>query len=305
MSKEKEKWLKQERKGDLNLFWFFILLIFVVSLRSGAFAQDLITPDKLSKLEEIEEKLFHEKYKNDSAESRISRIESFIFGTSKKDFDINSRLNYILSSLEKKVKLKPKIYTSEHKVIKPEPIVIEKETSDTDSSILGQVKKMEEEVFGDSFEEKSFNIRVEELEARLLSDFERIQSKQKALLDRVSYLVKKFNNTKNRISNIQQRLQNPIQHREIEQTYTLDPLTGLVINESTGEVAKDEFGNPIKVRLPSQIYPNNPAFPTQPNPLFPNAPYGTGQPSLQPQQLPPEFFLQQNGFDFGDDGFGY
>ncbi len=324
MLRRKEKKLKQERKeGKVSLIsvLFFIFLFFQLNFISLVLAEEanVASSDFFStSLDEVEEKVFFQKYSSDKKEDRLSRIEEFLFGTADNKKTNEERLNKITSSLTKKNTNKP-IPQENSEIVKPpeKPQV----TYDKDSSrgVIDTISQIEKKLFYKTFDELPFQSRVEQLESKVLTQSELNISKRKSLLERVTILVQRTGNSKNNPQN--QEVIKPVQRQpqyqknQGQQNYRIDPNTGEIVNEITGEVVKDSYGNSIMVKIPTQLpfqqpfpqddsyfpqaqgqYGNN--FPNQGNPLQQN-PY---QQQFIPGggQFPYNLLTNPNNFDPGN-----
>lgn len=268
--------------------------------------QDAKDKEIASKLESLEEKVFHQKYKTDSNEDRINRLEEFVFGQKYLISPPDVRLKNLTSALnleEEKSKAQ-----EPQESIKAEPLApktaeltedkpkIEYDES-TESGVFGAVSKIEMKVYHKTFNEIPFYKRIEKLEDEILTWRERNNTKKRPLIERVSILVRRVG--------IEVPEQIPIQAPQNQatkpsgpQSYVVDPNTGYLINEQTGEVVIDGSGNPIKVRVPKilqgQTIPqdnNNYQGNWKQNPFPQNAPYGNLP--LQPGNLPGQYFPGQ------------
>ena len=294
----------------------------------------------IKELDELEEKVLHQKYTAESNESRISRLEEFIFGKQFISLPIESRIGKLLTAipLSKREDIPttpnttPKITEESNKEITTAQKEQENKTQVVydeafNTGVLGAVSQIEIKIYKRNFNDIPFEKRVEKLEETILSRGELNQSRKKPLIERVSILVKKAglptvqeNGTGNQLNqqiNLPNYPNNNIQPQNsynAPQSYTVDPGTGFLINEQTGEITKDGFGNPIKVRVPQQILQRGPQqfppqFPGQQN-QFPNTvPYGNplqqgGIPGLPGGQFPYDQLFNQGGLDpGGEDGY--
>ena len=334
MLKEKEKVHKQEkRKGFKSTAFVFFLLFasFAFSYLSVS-AGDKESTASLD-LENIEEKVFHEKFTTLPKEERLTKLENFLFGISSPKESDELRLNKITSSISSEKKEEPK-KPQEAQLQKAEnetPEIIYDESANT--GIIGTISQIERRVFNKIYNELPFQKRVEQLEDRILSKSESLKNKKKTMLERVTILVQRIN------TNTQNNPQPPVIYPYIKQipnnfqpygqglgqgpkTYTIDPNTGALINEQTGELVRDNAGNPITVRVPSSL---SMSMPPEANYFPPNQNYGFGhgqgyglpqniltQPTF-PNQLPANPlnplnplnqinpFLDQNDYGYGAD----
>ena len=281
------------------------------------------------KISDLEDKVFHEKYTADKIEDRLGRLEDFVFGNKYSSLTVNDRLQKLAGALTSK--------TTDS--IPPESVAVKETPDDTptneprvvydesfNTGVIGAISQIESRVFGKTFNEYTFQKRIENLEQRILNRAEIAKNKNKTLIERVTYLVRRTG-----ISPVNPNIPviNPPVNPQITQSYTIDPGTGNLINEATGEIVKDSYGNPIQVKIPS-ILKQNPAnspgiynqFPQaqqqflQPLPQnaqpygnvlpqnqFPNSlPYGNQFPAPGlPQQFPYDFLFKQGGLDPGTD----
>ena len=284
---------KQKRKKDFSLYGLIacfltcflileVLLCFKVNAQEATFSKEHI-----KNIEELEEKIFYQKFNSNSIEDRLSRIEKFIFGKVSKEKDSTVRINNLSEALNKPEKGPEPFLPKPLPKITPEKVSPVLYGDSFNTGVLGKVKDIEMKLYGTSFETKPFQERIEDLEEKLLSSIERNKNKNKSLLERVSYLVDKF----------QPEKQNKINDNQI-QSYIIDPTTGSLINENTGEVIKDKYGNPIMVMHPqANSFPDeNFGVPNYENPFAPNL----TNPS-NPGQLPLDLLLKQNQINLDDD----
>ncbi|MBI3591646.1 MAG: hypothetical protein HY094_09765 [Candidatus Melainabacteria bacterium] len=331
MLRKKEKEHKpEERKGFSPLqkeFFFPILIILNIYLveisfqfQNSVFAEEtqntqaveqknigsteIKAKDSLQNLDTLEEKVLHQKFSNDSKEERIGRLEEFIFGTRTPNLSIESRINKLSAAIEPQKK---------EEKIKNEPVKIEPKQTEInnpiedpkviydapDSGVIGAISQIEMKVFNMTFNDIPFNKRVENVEDKILSKSEVYKARKKSLIERISILVKKSQLPVN-----QEKIPPTNPSNNQPQSYTIDPRTGYLINELTGEVVKDGSGNPVTVKIPRQL-----AIPQQPLPQ-PNyryqqnpssIPYGNNplQPGglPAPGQLPYDFLFNQGNFN--------
>jgi hypothetical protein len=345
--KRKEKEHKHEENAACKIsvtqkhfFTKFLIFIFLL-LNSVNFCyseESKVNPDIAQndlatiKISELEDTVFHEKYTAEKIEDRLGRLENFLFGKQYSSSTINDRLQKLSSALNLKstenTNIPPETVTakatpeSEQKEDN-EPKVVYDESFN--SGVIGAVSQIEKRVFGKTFNEYTFQKRVENLELRILNRAEIAKNKNKTLIERVTYLVRRTG-----ISTVNPNIPviSPQANPQVTQSYTIDPNTGNLINEATGEPIKDSYGNPIQVKIPS-VLKQNPAnspgiynqFPqtqqqfTQPqNPQpygnvlpqnqFPNSlPYGNQfpAPGFPPQQQFPYDFLFNQGVGGGLD----
>lgn len=295
---------KQKRKKDFSLYRLIACcLILTILFCFKVNAQEItLSNEYIKSIEQLEEKIFYQKFDNNTIEDRLSRIEKLIFGKISKENDPVVRINNLTEALNKPEEtlepLKPKPLPK----ITPETIPKEENTKEPkviygdsfNTGILGKIKDLEIKLYGTSFEDKPFQKRIEDLEDKLLSATEKYKNRSKPLLERVSYLLDKFSQNK----------QNETLDRQ-SQDYTIDPNTGLLINENTGEIVKDRYGNPIMIKHPeANLFPNqNLGIPDYENPFVPSLPYGNNSFTnpINPGQLPLDLFLRQNQINTDDD----
>ena len=295
MLRKKEKEHRQEKNEGFNLHTdkllvlFFLLLSIYLLETSGEF---VIAQDK--DLGTIEEKIFHQKFEKEPKEERVSRLEDFLFGTKHSGENLESRTTKIFAAIEPPAK-EPKSIKVEQILpkIEPERIETDKQGSGEpnivydeafNTGVVGAISQIESKVFNKTFNNLSFPIRVVNLEEKLLSRPEIIKNRKKPLIERVTILVQKAGLPVQKenppvIYPPQKSLQNNYQYKPQAQSYTVDPNTGLLINEQTGQPVKDNYGNPITVRLPQPL--------PQPQGVIPQDPYGF---------LPQQNQLNQYGF---------
>jgi hypothetical protein len=294
--KKRGKGLKLEKKEDKIIFALIIIfsLALIFTGASVSNAQEDLSP--------IEEKIFHQKYTNETNEQRASRLEEFIFGRKYQNEVFETRLNRILKALqlqkeEKKLekqaqsRLEAETITTSKKLpedtTKSKPKVIYDESFNT--GVLGAISQIELKIFNKTFNHIPFPTRVAALENQLLTKSEISKVRKQPLLERVSILV-------NRAGLIpSQPAQEPsinyqapqASQKPPSQSYTLDPRTNFLIDEDTGEIIKDNFGRPVRVKIPLEFQKQNQFNPTL---GFPQ------NPSQQQLQVPPlDFFLDQPG----------
>lgn len=314
MLRKKEKAHKQKRKEDKStsfrlFFLFFTVLIFSCFCNLNNVSAEEVSPPSAdvfsTSLDEIEEKVFHIKYSSDKKEDRLSRLEDFIFGTKNESKTPEERLKKISSSIETKpqpiVKKEaitpPPIEQPQIPQVKEEPKVVYDDNSK--NGVFGTITDLEKKIFNKTFEDMPFQKRVEQLEAKMLSRGELNKVKDQPLLERVTNLVQKGNpkpiqesfqviKPKNTLSQTNRQLNG-------QRNYRIDPNTGQIINELTGDIVTDSDGNPITVRVPTQI-PQQ-----QQQQYFPDQDDGYPVPGFGGQQQFPGYgaqqqFPQQNGF---------
>ncbi len=359
MLKEKGKVYKPEEKKGFNFLKILFLSYILVSstfLTNKIFAQEATpaptsTPADLAKdiesptttssikeLDELEEKILHQKYIKDSKESRISRLEEIILGRPSTNLTPDARLQKLLKAIppseDEKTIVLDKIPQPGESKLKPEelykdPLANEKDNTPKviydkgfNQGVFGAVSQIETKVFNKTFNEIPFEKRVEKLEETILSRWELNQNRKKPLIERVSILIKKTGVSvpqhdppvqlppSNFPQTVSPQNNSPQGNPNASQSYTINPNTGFLINEQTGEIAKDGFGNPIKVRVPQQLpqqfpqqAPPNYGYqaPGQQN-QFPNTvPYGNQFPQggLPGGQFPYNQFLNPGNLDLG------
>lgn len=345
MLKEKGKVYKPEEKKGFNFLKVLFLsyvLVFSIFLTNKILAQDAVsaptsTPADLAKdiespsaaspnkeLDELEEKILHQKYPKDSKENRISRLEEIIFGRQAVNLTPDARLQKLLRAIPpSEDEIKPivldKAPQPEEPKLKPEelykdplengnkPKVIYDEGFN--QGVFGAVGQIETKVFNKTFNEVPFEKRVEKLEETILPKWELNQSRKKPLIERVSILVRKAGVSvpqqdppiqlppSNSPQAVSPQNNPPQENPNAQQSYTINPNTGFLVNEKTGEIAKDNLGNPIMVRIPQPL-PQQ--FPQQ---APPNYGYQfPGQQNQFPNTLPYGNQIQQGGFPGGQGG---
>ena len=260
MSRKKEKVLRHEKNEDfkkqlgrLLLIVFLLLNLYILNTEKvyASFSQE--STDQSGDISEIEEKIFHEKYEKELLESRLTRLEEFIFKTTSKNESYEQRIKKIkdaFTSKENADKLPEQIKnqaldkTSIENTEKEEPIVIYDESSNT--GVIGRVRQIENKVFNMTFDNLPFQSRVSNLEDSILQTNEAEKLRKKSLMERVTYLLEKTGLQTHEQNNIKKDSQSPPQIK----TYSIDPSTGFLINEANGETVKDNYGNQIKVNVP-------------------------------------------------------
>ena len=328
MSRKREKAQTQGKRKGFNFLIFLLLFLSILIFQDKfiASAQETNSADELSS---IEEKVFHQNYKDEIRESRISMLENFLFGKDFKAEPTESRIKKITDAISsKKEKEQPQ------ELIIPEKVEIKDSNPEPSSreGILNRINQIETKLFNKTFENYPFQIRVSALEERILSQEEIAINKTKPLLNRVSFLLDKIGIEDSQTS-IPNKIQEPqTQKSETIKTYSIDPRTNFLINEETGEEIRDKDGNKIYVKsqptqnpqaffpqqqaLPqgfSLPFPNNQGLPINPygnlnNPFGtlqqnPYNPYGTQQQNSlggSNQPLPYELFLNPENFDSGN-----
>lgn len=295
MLRKKEKELKLERKEDKKIIVLilFLLVLLSFSITNISYSQEVLTS--------IEEKVFHHKYTNETNEQRMSRLEEFIFGKKYQNETTEVRLNRISNALQpqkgEKKHLENTITPQESQItktdtIEKEPKVIYDESFNT--GILGAISQIEFKIFNKTFNNVPFGARVSALENQLLTKFEIPQARKKPLLERVTILLNRAGLITNRPIQAP-NINNPIPATKEElqpKSYTLDARTNFLINEETGEIIKDNFGRPIRVKLPPELQGQN-----QINQFNPSLQQNPSQQGI-PTQVPPLDFLFKNG-EFG------
>lgn len=272
-----------------------------------AFAQE---PDN-KELNNLEEKIFRQNYSSESKEARVERLENFLFGKPTSKETIENRIKKITTALKA-----PETEQLVGKEIKSETLdkIPLPQVSANNEGIIGAINQIEIKMFNMTFNEYPFVARINALEDRLLSKQEIATDRIKPLLERVTILVKKAGITQNSGTGIQDpaNSQKPTANSG-PRSYSIDPNTGLLINDQTGETVKDNTGQPISVMLPPAIpqqilpQPNYRYQPQQQNPLYQNSPYGN---QFLPNQggipSPYDFlFNQQNNLDPGGSDLEY
>lgn len=271
MLREKEKAHKQERKEDKNTSFrlFFIVLAIFCSCNLSNVSAEEVKPSSVDvfsqSLDDIEEKIFHINYSGDKKEDRLSRLEEFIFGAKYENKTPEDRLKKITSSIQQKPQ--PKVEKTvvapapiEVPPIKEEPKIVYDEN--TANGAFGTITQIEKNVFNRSFEDLPFKQRIEQLEAKMLSRGELNKAKDKPLLERVTALIQKNNPKPLPVeTQVLKPKTNPTRSLPSngQRNYRIDPNTGQIVNELTGEVVTDSDGNPITVKMPTQI-PQQPIY---------------------------------------------
>ena len=316
MLRKKEKVQTQrKRKGFKSLKFIFFFVFCLNLLSTGIFytykttanAQDSVTKE----LDSLEEKVFHQSYKSESKEDRVFRLENFLFGGSSSKYPIEDRLKRITTALKtpetEQAVIKPNLQQEELKSESLDKTPLVQEPTNKEG-IIGAINQIEMKLFNMTFNDYPFPARINALEDRLLQKKEIAASRTKPLLERVTILVSKaglpvqkdnmFNLPVNETTN-----KNAIPQNNTRKSYSIDPNTGLLRNDQTGETVKDPDGNPISVMVPQaqQILPqqNYGYQPTQQNPLYQNNPYGNQFQQNQGGIPSPYDFLfnQQNNVD--------
>ncbi len=283
--------------------------------------------ERTSRLEEF---LFGEKQSKGTLEERIQKINNAI-NPKKEQSAINNRIEQLgLGNEQNSPNSQSPIPNPQspdqqsditEQNLKPEaqdsPQVVYDESFNT--GVVGAVNQIEEMIFNMVFNNLPFPTRVSNLEDKLLSKSETMKSRKKPLMERVQKLIQKSGLQQNykpspiQIHQVPQQPQEPNNYRyprnypNKQQSYTIDPNTGHLINEQTNEVVRDNFGNPISVKMPQvnlnqpipqqnnfynqQQYPQQNNFYNQqqyPQQGYPNnAPYGTQlNPGFPQTQIP-------------------
>ena len=324
MLRKNEKEHKPEKNEDFSfllyklLFLVFLILIISFLKFPDQFLYKVVAQDSpLSEnndLSSIEEKVFHQKYETDSTEERFSRLENLIFGAKQSSGNTKQRLNKIINSFKTKdttPKPLPTISNEIIKIEKEEPKVIVDESSNT--GVIGAINQLEIKVFNMTFNELPFPARIENLEDKLFPKSEITKIRKKTIIERISILVNKAG------ANIPQQA-------AMFQSYAFDPKTGFLINEQTGEILKDNYGNQVVVMLPQAFFQQQLPLPNLPGQLQNNSfqlpgqnpylqqLYGQGQQPFGTNQLPPQqqlgapgqlptLDLFNQGLDLGEPGY--
>lgn len=292
----------QRKRKD---FSFFLISIFFCT--QITFAQE---PDN-KELNNLEEKIFRQNYSSESKEARAERLENFLFGKPTSKETIENRIKKITTALKA-----PETEQLVEKEIKSETLdkIPLLQVPANNEGIIGAISQIEIKMFNMTFNEYPFVARINALEDRLLSKQEIATDRIKPLLERVTILVKKAGITQNSGTGIQDpaNSQKPTANSG-PRSYSIDPNTGLLINDQTGETVKDNTGQPISVMLPQaipqQILPqlNYRYQPQQQNPLYQNSSYGNQfLPNRGGIPSPYDFlFNQQNNLDPGGSDLEY
>lgn len=354
MLKRNEKEYKPDEKRGFSLLLFFLSIILIIStVFSGNnthaqestsqvenLAKDIeITKNKSSspELDELEDKILYQKYIKDSIEERLSRLEELIFGRAFSNQTTENRLSKLLTaiprekSIEKTEEIKPEKLIEKTEILPDEKENTKKVIYDEgfNQGILGAISQVETKVFNMTYNEVPFEKRVEKLEETILSKGELNQVRKTSLIERVSILLKRAGiQPSNQSISLPTRLvPNPSINQNnnfprqnsynAPQAYSVDPNTGFLINQATGEIAKDAYGNPIQIRVPQQPFPQQQLpqfippqqnygyqFPRQQN-QFPNTvPFGNPlQQGIFPGgQFPYDQLFNPNNLDIGGSG---
>lgn len=314
MLRKNEKEHKPEKNEGFNFLFFLIILILIIlclkfpdRIFCRVFAQNSQL-NQNSDISSIEEKVFHQQYESEPIEERLSRLENLIFGAKQLPGNTELRINKIISSFKTKdpsSKPLPVIQNEPIKLEKEEPTVVVDPTSNV--GVIGLVNQLETKVFNMTFNELPFPARIENLENKLLSKSDIDKTRKKPLIERISTLVSKMG-------------VNTSQQTAMFQSYAFDPHTGFLINEQTGEILKDNYGNQVVVMLPPALFqqqlpsPNSYGQPQNnfyqlpgQNPYLQN-PYRQQTNPLQqqlglPGQMPPLDIFNQGLDPGGDPGY--
>lgn len=313
MLRKREKEHKPEKGREDKVCLFLTLIFFLINFSTA------LAIDSISTLDELEEKIFHHKFKNEEVNQRINRLEEFTFGETHAGLNTEKRIENITSALkpeqitdqnqEDKTRLPEALKPPTTTEAKSTPKVIYDEAFNV--GIVGTVSQMEVRVFGQPFNNLPFEKRIKNLEEKVLSIPEINKNKKKPLIERITYLVQRIN----LIPQAQNQI--PPYQGYTPQSYTIDPDTGYLINEETKEIIKDISGNPVYVKIPPQLFKQNieeditrELIP--PEYQLPNQfPYGTqegiykqnfppyGKYQQPTNKIPPELFFNPNSLDIG------
>ncbi len=327
MLRRKEKAQTQrKRKGFNNLSLSVFLIAFlslpilniyyyqIVEAQEPDLKQEQVLSNK--KLDDIEERIFHQNYKKESEEVRLSRLEKFFFGSENLKESIERRIEKISTALNIPKEEEPEIKSESISEIKPEIVndTPPKEQAEKEG-IIGAINQIETKMFNMTFNDYPFQARINALEERLLSRKEVLENKAKPLLERVTILVSKTGLPVQKddkinlptIENQNTNTQAAKPQNNVPKSYSINPNTGLLIDEK-GETVKDPEGNPISVMIPQpliqqQVPQQNYGFmppqqnygyqAPQQNPSNQNNPYG--QQNQFPGQIPYDLFFNQGG----------
>ena len=318
MLRKKEKVLRQERKKDFKSYFLFSLL-FLLLLSVNVFSDQISTAQEtniqqpeIKELDSLEEIVFHQTYKNQTKEERLTKFEFFLFGKNFQAETFESRFTRITSALNKH-KEEKNLLIAEN--LKPtENIPKEKNpqlpVNVHNEGVIGAVNQIELKLFNRTFDDYPFQSRISGLEDKLLSKSEILNNRKKPLLERITILINKANINigESPVNPRLQEIQLPKQQQEQNtKTYSIDPNSGFLIDEGTGQIVKDLNGNQIQVSKPRQLndlsFPNNNyGFANQQNQYFPNQQYNN---QLQQNQLPYDLFFNQGAQDPGIADPGY
>ena len=263
MLKRKEKELKLGRNEGSNVFpytIFFVILVILYFCFLGypiqdtfsGFAQENQTANTLD-LDDLEEKIFHQKFNTEPKEQRLSRLEEFLFGIASKNESNEARINKITNAFKVEEGNK-KQEAIKGEAVKPSATPLKKEEESKivyDESfnvgIVGAIGKIEMKLFNKIFNDLPFDQRVAILEENLLTKSEITKMRDKPLMERVTLLVKKTDVTVNNNEGAENK-----KDKSTIKTYIVDPKTSFLIDPNTNEIAKDTFGNRIHVIIPQQ-----------------------------------------------------
>lgn len=321
---------------SLTRVFICILVLISLSVSASLSQEELVLDDNFEKIEEIEKNLFKSKFPKESKSERVSRVEKYIFGSDYPEKDFAERIQLILKALNIKPKKQPKLVhpreteettkevevseSTKNEIANPSKDEISKKMEEINERIpkagssvdgvFGNLSKIEEKVFGMSFDNVAFPKRVEALEFKVLSRSERGRMKSKSLLERVNLLV---NKTHIHIDPMEGHFptENKAQKDPNKPRFIIDKVTGNLVNEETGAILHDNYGNPLNVNRqpPAQnTLPFGNAFGNtnqqDDNPLNYilqqkyGLPPGTNFPNQAnpggAMQLPPELLLQLN-----------
>ena len=307
MLKRKEKELKLEKSEDFNVFpctiFFAILIIlyccfvgYLIQDTFASFAQESKATNTLD-LDNLEEKIFHQKFNTEPIEQRLSRLEEFLFKVTSKNESNEARINKIVNAFKVEEGNK-KQEAIKGETVKPSATPLEKEEESKmvyDESfnvgIVGAIGKIEMKLFNKVFNDLPFDQRIATLEDNLLTKSEIAKTRNKPLMERITLLVKKTDVTVNNNEGAENK-----KDKNTIKTYIVDPKTSFLIDPNTNEIAKDTFGNRIHVIIPQQSilqpFGNYQPGVNQINPYLQNQ---HNQLPLLPGQLPPlDLFNQLN-----------
>ena len=328
MLRKKGKVHKQEKRRGINLITLLLLLLFITT-----FNYSNSQTENKSYIDKIEEKIFHQSYSSEPKDERLSRIENFLFGRSFPAESTESRVNKISSAVNPEEEKEDRIILEADPIDKliPEKIkTIDTTPSISNEGVIGLIDQIETKMFSMTFNDYPFQARISALEDRILSREEVIVNRSKALLDRVIILlertgleVPKYENL-DYLGNTQPQVQAPTyhqdtrspqvqpqapnyqhtppqpQHQETSVTYSIDPNTGFLINQLTGDIVRDLDGNKIMVMpappIPQYTYPSNNVLPQQ----FGGQQNQYGIPGQNGNQIPYELFFNPNNFELNN-----
>jgi len=333
--RKKEKVLKQNASADKS-FAITIVLLLCLIFQLPSFCQSAnINSNQIETINQIEEKVFFHKYPDDSKEARLLRIEKFIFKKKYEKETLDVRLNRLMKALKIDIRDEKSSFIPQNNLLETEELKTQDQPIDlpeqnntgqeeeaSEGGIVGAINTIEKQVFGTIFSDKPFQARIEALEDKMLSTFEKLKTRRQPLLDRVNYLVQKAGLTQflqqpqisyptsNQDTSQpfygtpgEQQLNNPQYQAQPnlpqgQQTFSIDPSTGFLINQQTGEIVRDNFGSPVIVGGRQNNFLGDQY---QEQPQYGNQYYGS---TGNPQALPPEFYLNPNMFGTDDD-FGF